>query len=240
LNGIILAGGKSRRLGTDKTVVSLGGKRLTQIALDTISLVADDIIIVTNSPELFGDLPARLTPDVEPGAGPLGGILSGLLASDQAYNLVVACDMPFLNLELLRYMQAIIDDHDVVIPRFESYFEPLHAIYSKACIEPIRALLDRRDFRIVDLLNSVRVRYIEREEIDRYEPSLLCFFNVNTPEDLQRAKEEFERRRGSTQQEGTETRRNAEDARQLTEAGKRGDAGDDGESENETTKQRDR
>lgn len=212
MNGIILAGGRSRRLGTDKTVVSLGGKRLTQIAMDTISLVADDIIIVTNSPELFRDLPARLTPDVEPGAGPLGGILSGLLASDQLHNLVVACDMPFLNVELLRYMETLVEGHDVVIPRVEGYLEPLHAIYSQACVEPIRSLLVEHNFKIIEVLDQVRVRYVEQEDIEKFDPAHFSFFNINTPEDLRRARDEFERRRatGNANHGEAETRRGNE------------------------------
>ncbi|MCL5265330.1 MAG: molybdenum cofactor guanylyltransferase [Chloroflexi bacterium] len=195
LNAIILAGGKSRRLGTDKTVLELGGKRLTEIVLEAVGGVAREAIVVTNSPHLFEDLPARLVSDVVAGAGPLGGILSGLLVSNRKHNLVVGCDMPFLNVGLLRYLGQLIDDHDVVIPRFNGYFEPLHAVYSRDCIEPIRALLARRDFAIVDFLDQVRVRYVEQDEIDALDPSHLSFFNVNTPEDLERAKAEVERRR---------------------------------------------
>ena len=198
MNSIILAGGKRRRLGTDKTVVAFGGKRLTEIVLEAVSVVADDVVIVTNSPQLFSGLPARFTQDVQVGAGPLGGILSGLLVSEQLYNLVVACDMPFLNVELLRYMSSQTEGYDVVIPRLEGWLEPLHAIYSKACIEPIRALLDQGNFKILEFLGEVRVRYIEQEEIERFDPLHLSFLNINTPEDLQRARDELERRQGAS------------------------------------------
>ncbi len=206
MNGIILAGGKSKRLGTDKTVLDFGGKMLTEVVLEAVSTVADDIVIVTNSPHLFSGLPARLTSDIEVGAGPLGGILSGLLVSEQLHNLVVACDMPFLNVELLRYMKSLTEGFDVVIPRLEGTLEPLHAIYSKVCIEPIRAFLAQHNFKIIEffeiieLLGEVKVRYVEQDEIERFDPSHLSFFNINRPVDLQRAREELDRRSSPTHQ----------------------------------------
>lgn len=194
MNGIVLAGGKSTRMGTDKAVLDLGGKKLTEIVVETIGAVVDEVVVVTNSPERFTGLSARLTSDVEPGGGPLGGILSGLLISEQWHNLVVACDMPFLNVDLLRFMQQQADGYDVVIPHLGDLFEPLHAIYSKACVEPIRALLRQQNLRITDFLGEVRVRYIDKTEIDQFDPSHLSFFNINRPEDLERAREEIARR----------------------------------------------
>ena len=194
LNGIILAGGKSRRLGIDKTVLEIAGKRLLRIVMETVRNVADDLIIVTNAPHLFQGLPARLTGDVEPGAGPLGGILSGLLVSSEPYSLVVGCDMPFLNAELLAYLRGCVEDYDVVMPEAGGNLEPLHAVYSKACIEPIQTLLAQRNFTVIDLMNEVRVRYVSEEEIDRFDPTRLTFFNINTPQDLEKARRELERR----------------------------------------------
>lgn len=185
-------------MGTDKAVLDFGGKMLTEVVLEAVSAVADDIVIVTNSPHLFTGLPARLTSDVELGAGPLGGILSGLLASEATHNLVVACDIPFLNLELLRYMRSQMEGYDVVIPRFSGMFEPLHAIYSKICVEPIRGLLAEQNFKIVEFFGEVKVRYIEEDEIDQFDPSHLSFFNINRPDDLQRMREELDRRSSRT------------------------------------------
>jgi len=199
LDGIILAGGKSRRLGTDKTIVRLGNSRLVDIALETISSVVDSIIIVTNSPQLFEGLPARVVTDVQPGTGPLGGILTGLLLGEHEHALVVACDMPFLNVGLLQHMARQVDGYDVVMPRVDDTLEPLHAIYSHHCVEPIRRLLAEGDLRIVDIinvLNEVRVRYIDKDEIDMFDPSRLSFFNINTSDDLERARAEYDRRCG--------------------------------------------
>lgn len=194
LDGIILAGGKSRRLGTDKTIVKLGASRLVDITLETLSSVVDSIVIVTNSPQLFEGLPARVTTDIQPGIGPLGGILSGLLLVKQEHALVVACDMPFLNVGLLRYMAQQVESYDIVMPRVASNLEPLHAIYSRRCIEPMRRLLASNDLKIIDIVNEVRVRYIEEPEIDLFDPSRLTFFNINTPDDLESARVEYDRR----------------------------------------------
>lgn len=194
LDGIILAGGKSRRLGTDKTIVKLGASRLVDITLETLSSVVDSVVIVTNSPQLFEGLPARVTTDIQPGIGPLGGILSGLLLVKQEHALVVACDMPFLNVGLLRYMARQVESYDIVMPRVGSNLEPLHAIYSRRCIEPMRRLLASNDLKIIDIVNEVRVRYIEESEIDLFDPSRLTFFNINTPDDLEIARAEYDKR----------------------------------------------
>jgi len=126
--------------------------------------------------------------------------------AEREHALVVACDMPFLNLGLLQYMARQIEDNDVVIPRMGTIFEPLHSIYSRRCIEPIRRMLAVQNFRVIDLLQEVRVRYIEKEEIDAFDPTHLTFFNINTPDDLEKAQAEYARRygdeRGGTQHGG--------------------------------------
>ena len=187
LSAVILAGGRSVRLGTDKALIPWLGRPLIETVLDRVSRVAADLIAVTNAPDLLEHLPARLVPDVVPGAGSLGGILSGLLAATNEHSLVVACDMPFLDVELLRHMAALSREYDVLVPHLAEGIEPLHAIYSNACIEPIREVVNRGGRRIVEFFPRVRVRYIEQEVIDRFDPHHLSFFNINTPEDLERA-----------------------------------------------------
>lgn len=198
LGGIILAGGKSRRLGTDKAIVRLGTTRLVDIAVETLGSLVDSIVVVTNSPQLFEGLPARLTTDLHPGAGPLGGILSGLLQLEYEHSLVVACDMPFLNPNLIKYMMQRVANYDVVMPRLNGYVEPLHAIYSRRCIEPIQRLLAADDYRIIHFMHEVSVRHVESEEIDAFDPTHLSFFNINTPDDLARARAEYRRRLGES------------------------------------------
>ncbi len=186
ITAIVLAGGRSRRLGLDKALLRLGEKTLLRATIDKVATLSDEVI-VAGGPFPF-HLDARVVPDVYPGCGPLGGIHAGLTVASNFYSLVVACDMPFLNLELLRYMVELAPGCDVVIPRWDDKLEPLHAIYSKNCLEPIERLIRGRDLRIVHFLPEVRVRYVGEEEIERFDPKHLSFFNINTPEDLEQAR----------------------------------------------------
>ena len=188
ISGIVLAGGQSSRLGTDKSFVTVKGKPLIEQIVAKLARLSDDVIIVTDSPERYNHLEARRVGDIYPGKGALGGVYSGLRAAANDYSLVVACDMPFLNLNLLRYMILLAREHDVVIPRIGGLLEPLHAVYSKSCLEPIERLLARGGLRIIDFFSEVQVRYVEEDEIDIFDPQHLSLFNVNTPSDLEEMK----------------------------------------------------
>lgn len=189
---VILAGGKSLRLGRDKVSERVGNTSLLEQAISCIDSLSKDIIIVTAEERTFAPLAdhpkVRIVSDIFPGQGSLGGIYTGLVKSDSFYNLVVAADMPFLNEPLLRYMIEVSDGFDFVLPRVKNLFEPLHAIYSKNCIQPIESMLEQGKKVIVELFNYVKVRYVEAEEVDRFDPRHLSFFNINTKEDLEIAK----------------------------------------------------
>jgi len=190
---IVLTGGKGLRLGRDKTVEAVGNISLLERVVFCLSLFNSDIIIVTATkqslPQFIGYPKLRILADTYPGKGPLGGVYTGLVASDSLYNLVVACDMPFLNQALLRYMIGLADDFDVVIPRLGNMVEPLHAVYSKSCLAPIENLFKQDNLKITELFTLVKVRYVEAEEINRFDPKHLSFFNVNTMADLETAQE---------------------------------------------------
>jgi molybdopterin-guanine dinucleotide biosynthesis protein A len=186
---IILAGGRSQRLGIDKALLELDGKWLLLHLLDTLRALGDDLLVVTNNTDRLVQLPVRLVVDVYPNAGPLGGIYSGLLAMHYPRGVVVACDMPLLNLELLRYMILLAADFDAVIPRLAGNVEPLHAVYSKSCLPAIAKALERGERRIVSFFPEVRIRYVEQDEVDLFDPQHLSFFNINTPEDLDIARQ---------------------------------------------------
>ena len=190
---IVLAGGKGVRLGHNKVLEVIGNRSLLQRVVDGLSFLNSDIIIVTATKTTFSqsiDYPKlRIVTDIYPGKGSLGGIYSGLAASGSFYNLAVACDMPFLNQALLRYMIQISANFDLVIPRLGDMVEPLHAIYSKGCLTPMEELLKQGNLKIIELLDLIKVRYVEAEEIDRFDPKHLSFFNINTPADLRTAKE---------------------------------------------------
>ncbi len=190
---IVLAGGKGLRVGRDKALETIGNKSLIQWIVFSLRFLNSDIIIVTAANQFFPqfiDYPKlKIVTDTYPGKGPLGGIYTGLAASDSFYNLVVACDMPFLNQALLNYMIQISAGFDLVVPRLGNMVEPLHAVYSKGCLAPIEYLLEQGNLKIHELFTLVRVKYVEADEIDSFDPKHLSFFNVNTEADLETARE---------------------------------------------------
>jgi molybdopterin-guanine dinucleotide biosynthesis protein A len=193
ISGIVLAGGKSVRLGRDKLVETIGDTSLLQRVLSCLGSFNRDIIIVTaggHDLSRFADHPRlKIVNDIYPGKGSLGGVYTGLTVSKSLHNLVVGGDMPFLNRDFLSYMMQLSAEFDVVIPRLGNAVEPLHAIYSRACLAPIENLFRQNNLRIIDFLHLVRVRYIEAGEIDRFDPNHLSFFNINTEADLKTARE---------------------------------------------------
>ncbi len=189
---IILAGGKSVRLGHDKILERVGDSSLLETAISQIEPLVDEIILVVAKERSFPPLENHpkigKVSDIYPGKGSLGGIYTGLMASSSFYNLVIAADMPFLNQPLLRYILEVSDGFDLAIPRIHTFFEPLHAVYSKRCIEPAESILNQGRKVIIDLFHYVKVRYIEAEEIDKFDPKRMSFFNINTKEDLELAR----------------------------------------------------
>ena len=192
-SGIVLAGGRGLRLGRYKASIELNGESLIQRVVSRLSYLGGEVIIVIAEGQKLPKLSAcpepRIVTDVYPGRGPLVGIYTGLLNSRSDYNLVVACDMPLLNQRLLAYMLKEADGFDVAIPRLGNMLEPLHAVYSKNCIQAIERLLGEDSLKIDRLLNLVKVRYVESEEIDGFGRQHLSFFNINTSEDLDKARQ---------------------------------------------------
>jgi molybdopterin-guanine dinucleotide biosynthesis protein A len=189
---IILAGGKGLRFGRDKALEVIDGSNLLQRVVSQLSSFRSDIIIVVarrKSLPLAIYPGLRIVTDVYPGKGALGGIYTGLAASNSQYNLVVACDMPFLNQALLRYMVQVSPGFDLVVPRVGKWVEPLHAVYAKDCLTPIERLLKQGETMIRALFSLVKVRYIEEDEISRFDPKHLSFFNINTEADLEMAQQ---------------------------------------------------
>ena len=193
VTSIILAGGRSSRLGREKHAEVIAGKSLIERAISRLSSLSAEILIVISQRQAGASLSfrypeAKTVVDLYPGKGSLGGIFSGLVHSTCFLNLVVACDMPFLNLELLRYMVELSKGFDVVIPRIGDKMEPLHAIYSRNCLGPMESLLKQDKLKVTAFFDSVRVRYVEKDELDRYDPGHLSFFNINTQADLEKAR----------------------------------------------------
>jgi molybdopterin-guanine dinucleotide biosynthesis protein A len=189
ITGVILAGGKSNRMGQNKALMSLGGKRLVDRVVEVMRSVFDDLLMVTNTPGVYADLDLPMVRDVWPEKGSLGGVYSAIYHVATPYCLVVACDMPFLQTAVLRYLITQINDHDVVVPDVLGELQTLHAIYSKACLQPIEHRLEMNRLRIIGFFPDVRVRTVTASELEPYDPALLAFQNLNTPEEFQAAEQ---------------------------------------------------
>lgn len=187
MNAIILAGGKSIRFGSDKAFAKIGDSTLIESLFLSLSLVFNKIIIVTNFKERYKNFPAIITEDIFKDAGPLGGLYAGLKASNSDRNFVVACDMPLVNLMLIKYMAGLIDG-DAIVPMINGKVEPLHAVYSKKCISAVEAQLKSGIYKIQEVFNLVDTRYIKEDVINKYDPSLLSFLNINLQKDMQKIK----------------------------------------------------
>ena len=199
VSGIVLAGGQSRRLGRDKAVEPFQGQPLIERVIQVVSQLTDETVVVVDDQARGDALPlppgVGTAPDLYPGAGSLGGIFTGLSAGRMPWGLVVACDMPFVNLELMRYLLFLRKGVDVVVPVVAGRAEPTHALYSKECLGPIEGFLKAGELRITGFYDQVNVRYVAEEEIAQYDPDFLSFFNANSPEDLERANAWAARRR---------------------------------------------
>ena len=188
ITAVVLAGGRSRRLGRDKALELVGGVPLVSRVTSAIEAISSETVIVVAEERQAQALPlpgdARIVRDLYPNAGSLGGILTGLIAATGVWTLVVACDMPFLNRALLSEMASNRDDCDAVVPLLNGRPEPTHALYSKVCIEPIRNKLEAGELKISAFFESVRVKYVPQRTVEMIDPGLWSFFNVNTPQDL--------------------------------------------------------
>lgn len=191
VTGIILAGGLSRRLGRDKAVEPINGQPLIGRVMDALSRITDELVVVVNTPQRGRELPlpdsAVAAVDIHPNAGSLGGIFTGLSAASNQWGIVAACDMPFLNLDLLSYLLSFRESHDAVVPVLDHRPEPTHAAYSKVCLSAIEARLEADDLKIARFFDDVRVKYVSQRQVEEIDPGRLSFFNVNTEEDLTRA-----------------------------------------------------
>jgi len=181
ITGIILAGGKSTRMGTDKGLLKFEGETYIQILLRRLSGLFSDLIIIANRVDLYERYGFPVFPDRIADCGPLGGLYTGLLASGTLYNFMIACDMPFIKQELIEFIVSEIDGSDVVIPKRNGRPEPLCAIYSKRCIGNIKEQLDKNNFKMTDFIRNMRIREISEEETLQFDHDEMSFININTP-----------------------------------------------------------
>ncbi len=194
---VVLAGGKSTRFRGNKALARLASQRLIDRLVDTLRGVFPRVFVVAAAAEEYRDLGVEVVADLFPGRGPIAGIHAGLVASPWPTNFFVACDMPFVNGALARYLvEQAGEGIDAVVPVVGGYPEPLCAVYCKSCLAPITSLLEKGVSKVTSFYPSVRVRYVGEEELVPFGVAR-CFFNVNTKSDLKKARQLLaETRRG--------------------------------------------
>jgi molybdopterin-guanine dinucleotide biosynthesis protein A len=189
ITGVIQAGGRSTRMGGEpKALLELGGRRIIERVLDAVAGLVDDVLVVTNTPERYAFLGLPMIADAYPDHGSLGGIFTGLSAATGDAAFTVACDMPFLHRDVVRLVVDRAGEGDVVIPRVGEQLETMHAAYGKACLPHIEACLRAGRLRIVGFFDRVRVVEIGEAEVARHRAPEVAFMNVNTPDELDRAR----------------------------------------------------
>lgn len=188
LTAAIIAGGRGRRLGgLNKSDLVIGGRRIIDRQLDVLGHVAEHILVVSNDHHRFRCSGLQVCDDLVCDAGPLSGVHTALVRSPTVRTMVIACDLPFLTARFLRHLAARKTDADAVIPRNFIGRQPLCAVYSRTCLEPIRRMIALGDFRVSGLGDAVCVTELEPKEVASYDPDGMLLFNVNTPCDYTRA-----------------------------------------------------
>ncbi|NWF91982.1 MAG: molybdenum cofactor guanylyltransferase [Syntrophaceae bacterium] len=192
ITGIILSGGKNTRMGQNKALIPIDGVPIIQRIHALFERLFREVIIVADEGEPYSNLNAKVYADLIPNRGALAGLYTGLFFSSFFFSFCVACDMPFLKESVITYLIDNIDGHDVVVPRTSDGLEPLHAIYSKNCLEPMKKIIEQGRSKIIDLYPMVKVRVIEEQQFLSLDPRKESFINVNTPEELDRLKKRTE------------------------------------------------
>lgn len=183
----ILAGGRSRRMGRDKALLQLGSSTLLKRVLAAVAPLGSQCMLIANATDAFSGFGVPVHPDLRPGCGPLGGLHTALALSPTPSVLFLACDLPFLTKEFLRFLLSELGEHHAVVPRSAEGLQPLCAVYARACLPAVERALDRRELRMTAFFADVDVRILEPPQWQGYDRRNLLFTNLNTPEEYQRA-----------------------------------------------------
>jgi len=190
VTGVLLAGGKSRRMGEDKRHLVVGEQTLLERGLAVLQSIFCEVLVVIaqDSPPLSID--ARVVRDVVPDCGSLGGLYTGLTQATTPYIFVVACDMPFLNQTVIAQFTSRRGAGDIVMASLADRLHPMHALYSKRCLPALEEMIRARQFKIQEVVShsSLRVHYVTEADLLTIDPSGHSFYNVNTMADLEAAR----------------------------------------------------
>ena len=171
-------------MGQNKAFIQIDGLPIIERICTLFKQLFQEVIIVTNERELFKELDAKIHADIIPNRGALGGLYTGIYYSRFKYSFCVGCDMPLINKSLVEFFVGNIGHEDVIVPRTKDGLQPLHAVYSKNCLNAIRETIERGQYKILDFYSRVKVRIIDEEDFIYLDPSKTSFINVNTPEEL--------------------------------------------------------
>ncbi|MYE91023.1 molybdenum cofactor guanylyltransferase [Candidatus Poribacteria bacterium] len=193
VTGVILAGGQSRRMGRNKALMRLGDEPLIVHVIRQMKSVTDELLLITNEPGLYTSLKLPTYTDILPDMGALGGLHAGLSYAANSTVICVGCDMPLLRPNLLSHLVTLLEDYDAVVPCVQAVdrptpiFQTLSAVYSKRCLSVIDEMLAVDELRVHALYDRIDARIVQPHEWQAFDPQGLSFFNINTPEDFEKA-----------------------------------------------------
>jgi molybdopterin-guanine dinucleotide biosynthesis protein A len=193
MNALLLSGGKSSRFGTNKAMETINGRPLIEQIVKGLKNAFEKVYIIGNVKEYVFLQDVFFCEDIIPNKGPLGGLLTGLTCSDSDYNFLTACDMPFLTSEFFEFVNLQKKDYDVLVPEYNSYLEPLAAVYSKKCLPFINASLINDQLKLKSFFPKVKVRIIKETIIREIGEPEKLFFNINYKEDIEKLEMNLER-----------------------------------------------
>lgn len=186
MTAIIMAGGKSRRMGFNKSFLKYKDKTFIEHQIAILNNIFHEIILSANDRSIYDNFRLPIVTDVIPEKGPLSGICAGLLHTKDSHAFVIACDMPFINEKVILYLKKYIGGYDVVVPQTYRGLEPMHAFYSTNCIQPMYRCLEEGKLRIVDFFSEVRVKIVDEKEFGGLDVSTQSLINLNTPEEYKK------------------------------------------------------
>ncbi len=195
VTAIVLAGGGSTRMGQNKALLKLGNKTMIETIIDSLKVLFEHILVITNHPEEYNMLKnVKFVKDcVDVGEkNSLIGLYSGLKQSETAYTFAIGCDMPFVHIEFIQYMMDSLKDEAIIVPYINGFYEPLYAIYSKDCLGAMDKLIQIKNYRISAIFENVPSKKVTYDEIQIFDSSLACFKNINTYDVYLKTKHIFE------------------------------------------------
>lgn len=184
ITGIILVGGKSRRMGKDKALLTVQGKTLFERALEPFQECFAQVMLIGDRPERFAGCNLPILPDLYPGSS-LGGLYTGLYHAGTENIFVTSCDLPFPSRAILRYLCSMQGDWDAIVPESPQGVEPLFACYRKSCLEAMKNQLEQQRFSIFAACSLLQTIHVPYQELEQFDPEGTAFLNLNTPLDIE-------------------------------------------------------